>query len=236
MSILPVDSQLASGVESSGTATTMVLTLGAGKSVAAGDTVMVTACLRGTAGTRNLTGVTDSKGNTYTVARSDLAFVNASIAKAYITTPLVAGDTITLTASGTVNRTVATASVFSGLDNVAVDKTAVGAATSNSPATAATSTTAQADELLIGVTSVNWGNTTPTDDFTAGSGYTKLTWIGTGAMVTTVACFPEYKIVAATGTYVADGTIVTSRAWTAAIATFKGGTTAHPRSFATIIN
>src|SRR5207237_907745 len=61
------------------------------------------------------------------------------------------------------------------------------------------------------------------DPFAAGAGYTGLPNTGTGksgSPSSNVSIDPEYRIVAATGSYVADGTTVFAR-WAATIATFR---------------
>src|SRR5207244_897367 len=64
------------------------------------------------------------------------------------------------------------------------------------------------------------------DPFAAGAGYTGLPNTGTGksgSPSSNVSIDPEYRIVAATGSYVADGTTVFAR-WAATIATFRAAT------------
>src|SRR5205823_4158950 len=102
-----------------------------------------------------------------------------------------------------------------------VDKTQTGAGNSVSPTTAATATTSQASELLLGSIGVE---TKKDDPFVAGAGYTALPNIGTGVSLSpdsNMAIDPEYRIVAATGSYLANGSINPARNWAATIVTFQ---------------
>src|SRR5439155_1494972 len=89
-------------------------------------------------------------------------------------------------------------------------------------ASGATALTAQPNELLIGAIGVG---TKKTESFTAGAGYSALTSSSSGPALgnatDNVTIDPEYRIVAATGSYTADGTLGRQRLWAAAIATYR---------------
>src|SRR5206468_226909 len=82
-----------------------------------------------------------------------------------------------------------------------------------------TAATTQASELLIGAIGVLQPLTS---GFTPGAGYTGLPRDGTANGTGDVTIDPEFRIVAATGTYQADGTLAASALWSAGIATYKG--------------
>ncbi|TMA35182.1 MAG: hypothetical protein E6J79_15530, partial [Deltaproteobacteria bacterium] len=107
---------------------------------------------------------------------------------------------------------------FSGIGFV--DRTHTAAGISISPSSGSTAVTSQADELLLGSIGVE---TKKDDPFAPGAGYTALANIGTGTSGpsdSNVSIDPEYRIVAATGSYLADGSINPAQNWAATIATF----------------
>ncbi|MEK7269320.1 MAG: tandem-95 repeat protein, partial [Planctomycetota bacterium] len=147
-------------------------------------------------------------------------------------TGLSGGGTITLTHPNVTARS-ATAMVFRGIractqsGSLSNNYDRIGPAdaknTNTTPAATISSVTRQANELLVGAVGVE-GPTTET--FNAGSGWTATTPCGTGATDdnTNVVLFPEYRTVASTGTYTADGTLGSSRNWTTVIATYEEAT------------
>lgn len=226
-----------SAVDLSGSVTAVV-TLGGGIDVPAGHHVIIGACWA-SGSARTLVSVGDTRGNSYSVDRNVTAgaALGAAIARGLITVALQAGDTITLTLSGAPASCIVAVDEWAGLDTVAVDKVNSGSGTSTAPLTVATATTAAADELLIGLIGVNYGSVNPANgDLTPGASYTKSTFVGTSSGTVERAVWFEYRIVSATGAYVADGTLITSRSWVAAIATYRiAPFTARPRSFAAVI-
>lgn len=166
--------------------------------------------------------VSDTAGNTYSVDAdvSNGTAVRTFIAAAHNVAALASGDTITVTWAAAVSVKAVSVDEFSGLATAsALDQTTTATGSSTTPSSGAVNTT-QADELLIGAIGVN--GPLLLDTFTPGTGWSPGTDAGsnggTDTTNRTVRC--EYQIVAATGSYQADGTI-TSRAWAAAIATYK---------------
>lgn len=167
---------------------------------------------------------TDSKGNTYTadadIQHSESGRLRTVIFSAHNVTALVSGDLITITHPLAFEKAVS-ANEFSGLLGPSpLDQTAAAIGNSASPNSGATATTAQADELLIGALGVEGF---ATETFTPGAGYTLLPRAGTlgGSQATNVTINPEFRIVSATGSYVADGTNSASARWAAAIASYR---------------
>ncbi|MGH7893277.1 MAG: hypothetical protein ACREQL_01335, partial [Candidatus Binatia bacterium] len=202
------------------TGTTLTLTLGSGVSVPAGNAVIVSFTLDPKAGAITCA---DSKGNAYT---ADVDVTNGSgtngartvIFHSLITTALAAGNTITVSHPNTKDRAMS-ANEFSGFaGGILVDQTANGTGNDASPTTGPATTTT-ANELLIGTAGVE----ARAETFTPGTGYTALASIESGAGPGTrrVAVFPEYRIVAAIGTYVADGTLSAAAEWATGLATYK---------------
>jgi cysteine-rich repeat protein len=203
------------------TGSTIAVTVAAG-GVAVNNTVIVAFAMDPATGAVT---VADTRGNTYT-SNADVSNgsgtngVRTVVLSTRLTTALLAGDTITVTHPSVAARAVSV-NVFSGLAGASVlDRTATGTGTSTAPATPATAATTQADELLIGAMGVETGST---ETFTLGASYitgtNRSSSAGTAAANITID--PEYRIVAATGTYTATGTLSASRAWAAAIATYR---------------
>ncbi len=112
-----------------------------------------------------------------------------------------------------------TAAAFQGLQTTSgwLDKSAQGTGTSTAPSKAASPTTTVPSELVIGAFGVANNST-----FTAGTGYTKLT---SAASASALGVHLTYKVVAATGPQTANGTVATSGAWAAQLATYKASDT-----------
>ena len=145
----------------------MTITVPAG-GVAAGNTVIVRLMRRGNSGAA--VSASDSRANTYT-AGVDTLNVDQRIVvlSAYLTTALVAGDTITVNHPNGPQAVGAVADAFSGVaQSGALDGSGTGAGTTNSPSASVTTNTAQ--ELLIGGVSMA-GNLTGTQPL----GWTALT-------------------------------------------------------------
>jgi hypothetical protein len=188
--------------------------------VAQGDTIVT--CAAGS-GTRVLTGVIDSKGNTHTLVPVSVldgaAAVAGSAAVGYAATALVAGDTITPTFNGTTSGgRVCTFSEFSGVASSSpVD------ATGTNPQTAATNltvsasgATTQADEVIIALFALGATNTTMTKD----AAYTALADANSSG--TLRRAYSEYQIVAATSTPTATATTTGTITSAAMLFTLKG--------------
>ncbi len=188
--------------------------------VTAGNSVIVT-FLWGGWSSAETTSCTDSQGNSYSVDVNEYysgAGLYTIVCSAHNVSALGTSDTITLTFSSGTYGVSATVHEFSGLAAVAtLDQVASNNGSSATPSSGNTATTTQAEELLVGAIGVSGP---PTDSFTPGSGYTALSSVGfTGVWNGTIR--PEYRIVSATGSYQADGTLGTSRGWAAGIATYK---------------
>jgi hypothetical protein len=210
--------QIAAATETA-SSTTHVITVGA-SGVAAGNLVVVRFFWHSNAVT--LTSVTDTGGNTYSVPSSlnrAGVFNNYSAAIAYsiITTPLVNGNTITITLS---SAAVAGhyAVEFSGIDASPLDQTgeAEGSVTTPPWSVAALGATTEADELLVAMATGAIGNKTSTPD---GSWLEEADRVAT--LENSLVC--QYQIVSATGSYTASGTWSgAGDQYLAIIATFKG--------------
>jgi hypothetical protein len=220
---------LIKATEFSSAALTYVLTVGAG-GVGLGHFIVVRGGINTDTGI--ITGITDSKGNTYTVdinQNSASHVVTAFVGSAYATTALVNGDTITITCNTSV-VSYCLATEFSGLANSSWFDQKAGAqqAFATSWTTGSTPTTTVANELLIGMF-VGTGNetNTPTGTF-AGGGEDNLWGTGTGLMLMT-----SYAIVSATGAYACTGTISAADYGATAITTYNpfvggGGPSPNP--------
>src|SRR5213595_444357 len=202
------------------TGTSITITLAAGVSVAAGDSIIVSFVGPDLSGTY---GATDSTGNSYSVSASGAraGTVRTVVLSAHNVNALASGNTITVTFPSTSNRRAVTADEFSGLAKTGtVDQSHTGNGSSTAPDSGFTATTAQAAELLLGAIGVAGS---ASDTFTAGNDghggtYTALTRVNSGGGIFYIA--PEYEVVAAANTYKATATI-TSQNWAADIATYK---------------
>lgn len=200
-------------------------------------TVPVSGCAQGNtiivwiswSGTSTLTGVTDSKGNTYTInvqIRNLVSSTNsAAIVSAYLTNALVSGDTLTM--AGVTDSHVMQAHEFSGIATApAVDKTV-----SASSASAGTTVNSGATAALTGATDL----------------YAAAIQTGTGPLVDTTTGLTNigddfnqyegrYKILAANTAVSYQGTIP-SGTWAAAVATYQaaGATPTRRQSVAASI-
>jgi hypothetical protein len=131
-----------------GSATTVITVDATG--FAAG-TALILGVFNRTSAANVITGVTDSKSNTWAVdSTGSSASTGIGVASANLTTALVSGDTITVTWAGNVSGRAIQLLNFSGLvtsslADVAAAGTAVGT-TVNGPAV----TTTNADDLIVG--------------------------------------------------------------------------------------
>lgn len=130
------------------TATTVITVDATG--FAAGTTLIAGAFWR-TAVANALTGVTDSKGNTWQVdGASTSAATGIAAASAYLTVALVSGDTITLTWAGNVSGRTIQINQFSGLVTASwSDGAGVTAALTGTTVNGAAVTTANANDLIV---------------------------------------------------------------------------------------
>jgi hypothetical protein len=176
--------------------------------------------------------VSDAAGNSYSQVGSTVinsGNVRTYLFAAYDVNSMASGSAITVTSSPAVTARVAVAALFRGLDDSSpLDRTASATGSSNAPSSGASGTTAQADELLIGVVATEGpnGDAAGTWDgsFTAGP---RLGSTG-GTDDTNLTISLGYRIVSATGSYTASKTGITSRDWDAMIATFNAGPGTSP--------
>ncbi len=198
--------------------------------VAAGDDIMVTFAMDGNAG-----GVSVSDGvNTYTqVANAQFTTpgtgnVRTVIFAAYNVNALSSGSAITITHPSLAARS-AVVSVFRGLaDSGALDQIKTATGTSNTVSSGATSTTTQANELLIGAVGLEGPNVDAPSVWQNSFTYGPRLGTSYGSSSgddTDITAQMGWRIVGATGAY--QGQLVnlnTTRDWAAGIATFKAGT------------
>ncbi len=182
--------------------------------------------------------VEDSAGNSYEQVGSPV--VNSGQLRTYLfisydVNSMPSGSAITITDSTAVVAHAAVAALFAGLADVdPLDQTASSTGTGNSPSSNATSTTSQANELLIGLVGTEGpgGDSAGTwsDSFETGPRF------GTtdGTEDTNVTISMGHRIVSATGAYTAAKSGITSRDWTALIATFKADTSLDKPAISTI--
>src|SRR5437870_7510378 len=202
------------------TGTSITITLAAGVSVAAGNSIIVSFVGPDLSGTYS---ATDSAGNSYSVNASGAraGTVRTVVLSAHNVNALASASTITVTFPSTSNRRAVTANEFSGLAKTGTfDQSHTGNASSGTADSGFTATTTQAAELLFGAIGVAGA---ASDTFTAGNDghggtYTALTRVNSGGSVFYIA--PEYEVVAAANTYKATATI-TSQNWAADIANYK---------------
>ena len=210
--------QFVAELANAGSGTTLVLTL-SGVTTTVGNHLI----LRGGGATNAITAVVDSKGNTWQIDKTDTteAGISASVASAKITSALVDGDTITATIGGSGGAGSAYVDEWSGLHATTwLDKTVgTGAPAALAADSGLTATTADANELIIGViahvsTVTSWAVETTSPAWTE-----RTPLVTTGTVRTNR---PLDKIVSATGQYASKGTWTTnSRDWSAVVATYK---------------
>ncbi len=192
--------------------------------VAGGNSVIITFAMNPTAGS---VSCFDSRGNTYVLNRE----VTNGSGNSGVRTVILSSHNISALSSGNVifcshpnvSPRVLSVNEFSGLaSSSTTDQVTSATGASTAPSSGSTASTTQASELLIGGIGVE-GPTTET--FTAGANYTApaSSRAGTsgGNAANNITINPEYRIVSATGTYAATGTLSSSRLWAAAIATYK---------------
>lgn len=195
------------------TGTTLSVTVGA-SGVAAGNNILVGLTMDQTAGA---VSCSDSAGNLYSV-EVDLnngTDLRTLIVAADNVAGLVNGNSISCTHPSTGNARNLSVETVAGISGPFDQKTG-SSGSSTTPSSGTTALTAQANEVLYGVI----GHRGFTNDFTAGAGYTRIGAVGSnGGGIR--ATEPEYRIVAATGQYAADGTLGIARNWAAGILTLR---------------
>lgn len=175
--------------------------------IAVGDRIIVIGNIRGGP---TVSSISDSKSNTYAVNGTA---GGVGMGSAHCTTALVAGDTVTVTFTGSNTGHCIIVGSISGQANPAFDKTK-GATGSSSPASTGNSaTTTQADEIVIGTAGVVGVAVTEDATFTNFENFT----LAAGA-VTQIA---GYKIVSATGAQAYAPTFSGTHNWGSLLCTYK---------------
>lgn len=174
-----------------------------------------------------LPSATDSKANAYTLDKTVTDPANGirvSILSGRITTALVAGDTITVSLGATTARRAVTADVFAGiLHPIVVDRSATASGSSATPAVSLS--TVNADDVLVAAVGVAGPSS---DGFTEDTAHS---WSALTAAGTTGAGSPSqdrtirsvWRSVGAPRTFTYTPTLAPSRAWAAAVVSYKAG-------------
>jgi hypothetical protein len=195
------------------------LAISATAAVPAGNTVIVTFTMKGSAAVP--VSCTDSKGNTYSKDADSLsAGMRTVIFSATVTNPITTSPATTITITHpSVARRLAGAFQVSGITPARFDKSSTATGNSNNGDSGLTTPTTQANELLIG----SFGIDIKAPIFSVGTNYTALGGVlSTGALGQDIAHAAEYRIVNVAGAYAATATVDNSNpAWSAGIATYK---------------
>lgn len=187
---MPIGTPVNLGSNSSASTSFTITTLA---SVAASDSVLVAVGCR--AGT--FTSVADARGNTYAsdIVGGPTGGANVAIYRATITTPIVAGDLITIVVTGTLANFAAALAV-SGLGSL--DQTDSNGQFNTAAWTSTALTTTQASELVFGCSSLVGSATTSTPDAPQIE-LSDQTLISNSFTST-------YRVVSSIGSYAASGT------------------------------
>lgn len=135
------------GSNGSSSATSLAVTIGAGVSIPAGDTIFVRAAYDGTTSPT----IADSKGNTWSldVGGNSASYGSFALFRCYVSTPLTTGDTITLT-FGVANHVAMVADEFTGVLNSAPTQTSASGQGNSASIAAGSITTTVSGELILG--------------------------------------------------------------------------------------
>jgi hypothetical protein len=195
--------------------TTLAVTVPAA-GVAQGNSIIVTFAMAEATGT---VGCTDTAGNIYTadIDASNNNNVRTVILAAHNVSALSSGNTITVTHPSICDRAMYVGE-YSGLAVTGtLDRTASNFANATAMTSSSTTTTAQADELLIGAIGVASGTG---DTFTPTSPWTAMTRAGTA----NITLNSMNQIVSSTAAYAATGTNSVRKKYAGCIATYQTGT------------
>jgi hypothetical protein len=218
---------LASG---NGTGTTLVLTLSSAMSRAGVPCALFVAWASTTV---TLSSVTDSRSNTWALEPTGTGTaVRGALATCLVpTTPLRAGDTLTVTLSGSVAKVAVLVELFgvkqSGTprDGTIQSGSGAGSAGTSQAVASGNLATANAADLLLGYVATNVNLAA---DALAATGWSTLALGRIGG----VSLHPAYRAVAATGSYDLNGTVSgggsSTRAWLAAQYAFKASDLSDP--------
>jgi chitodextrinase len=162
--------------------------------------------------THQVSSVTDTKGNVYTLAVGPTVFSGLSQSIYYaknIAAATAGSNTVTVTFNGATAFPDIRIVEYNGADLVTpVDVTATGTGSSATSSTAAVTTT-NANDLLFGANLVATGTTGP------GAGFTNR------IITTTDSDIAEDRLVTATGSYSASAPMVSSGAWLMQMVAFR---------------
>jgi hypothetical protein len=208
------------------TGNTAVLTLT--NNVELGDTVIVFAGISSKG--IQLTSIADSRGNTYTVdatVNHATSSMNSFIGSGYVSSPLLAGDTITATFSANLYSTRAiSAADFKGIAAVnRVDQVATLTGSGATPNTPFTANTSQNDELLVSGVGVDGA---PSNAYTPGNSFSALAPVTASVGSVTRTFQQAYRIVAGISQYRAQGTLSAGTFWNNALVTYRAAVDAAP--------
>ena len=161
----------------------------------------------------------DSQGNAYQLDVNQIqAPVRASIYRAFITAPLAAGDTITLTHPD-IDSTAIAVTEFRGVDAGAPDQVAANGGGGTDPTASVTST--NANDLLIGVVAHDEFNSK-----TNPAGWAVLPTVtedcGVPPPHTLLSLYGGYRIESSTGSFTFDPTLGTYRTWVDEVVAYRG--------------
>jgi PKD repeat protein len=219
--LTPHQRQIAVGADAV-SASTFSLTVPAGVSTTVGRHLVVAYLFSG-AGTNAVTGITDTKGNVYSInavkKNSGTSGLLVVVASAKVTAALGPGDKVTVTQNAITTYHLMQVYEFDNLDPTSwVDQSASASPSSTGTAvsTPATATTAQANETLFAA--VGFGDTSA--NLTSASGWSdaaKVEASGTKIKDLGVAA----RDVSAAGAYAYAGTLSASEQWVAVLVTFK---------------
>lgn len=189
-------------------------------SVTAGNFIAVL----GQSGTfSNLTGISDTAGNSYTSNGTSWSFGANDLILWFAVANSTASITITVTGSSATGNYAAIVQEFSGIIGTK-DKTTKASGTSSTADSGNTATTSSANELIIG--GFNYASTGAA---TVGTGFSNLTQVDafTGAFGVAM----ESKIVSSVGAYNATLGLPGSVIWGAGVATFAASSPVARASF-----
>lgn len=202
--------------EASGTAATST-TLAVTITASTAGNFLVAVISNASGATNPVTGVTDSAGNTWSLAIAGLLSGSNTRCEIWYTANAASATSVTSTRATACNNSM-NVSEWSGLTNTSpVDVTGTSGNASGTPAPGGSVTTTNPDDLVIG--GLSWASSTTTT-LTSGS-FTALT-----GQVANQRLAAAYQIVAATGTYQPTWTLSAAGTSGAATAAFKAAAAA----------
>jgi hypothetical protein len=212
------------------------LSLTTSQAVPAGATIVLIAHdnLAGSGVAPSGVSCSDSAGNIYPLALAQGGTDHFdSVCSLSASSALPSGSTITISWSGGSNPQDELIEAFSvaGVTASPLEQTAAATGTSTTPSTPATSTTAQAKELLFAAIA-DFGQSVSSAGFTPGTNGTTNRCTATGTSTYSSlggidesgqapSLFGMYCVVSATGSYSASATVSASAEWAAMLATYE---------------